>query len=195
MRVWYYSRYMKYVIIVLLSLFIFSSVTSVSYAQTITLSATDSAVATAPAIVQYDFPYPGILPDHPLYFIKIVRDRVVGFLINDLVKKAEFNLLQSDKRISAAQMLFDKESDQLGVDTLSKSNNYMHNAISVAKKAEKANLPTEAVVGKIGVSISKHEEVMKSLIASNNPEKDSLKAEYKRLESIKAYYKKSFSKK
>ncbi|HRN96034.1 MAG TPA: DUF5667 domain-containing protein [Candidatus Levybacteria bacterium] len=168
----------------------------VSFAQTITLSATDSAdVASPPASIQYDFPYPGILPDHPLYFVKVARDHIVGFLINDPIKKTEFNLLQSDKRIFAAQLLFEKDADQLGVDTLSKSNNYMHSAISDAKRAQEAKLPTEGVVGKIEVSIAKHEEAIEQLLTSDITVTDSLEGELERLQSIEEYYKKSFPKK
>src|SRR3989344_4901084 len=61
--------------------------------------------ATAAAKVNYELVYPGILPDNPLYFIKAGRDRLVAFLINDSLKRAEFNLLTSDKRIYSAKLL------------------------------------------------------------------------------------------
>jgi hypothetical protein len=167
-----------------------------SYAQTITLGASESAApATQPATIQYDFPYPGILPDHPLYIVKVARDHFVGFLINDSLKKAEFNLLQSDKKIFAAQLLFEKEADALGVETLSKSNNYMHHAISDAKKAEGSKKPVENVVGKIEMSIDKHEEAIEILMNEDTDEQKSLQGELNRLRTIEKYFNELFPKK
>jgi hypothetical protein len=175
----------------------FVVVNNTANAQTITLSATESATpATESASIHYDFPYPGILPNHPLYMIKVARDHFVGFLINDPIKKAEFNLLQSDKKMFAAQLLFGDDSDQLGVDTLSKSNNYMHHAISDAIKAQGVK-PTASqdVIGKIALSITKHEEAIKILLKEDTEQKKSLQGELNRLETIEKYYFESFPKK
>src|SRR5436190_18380171 len=81
--------------------------------------------ATAPAEVEYELSYPGVLPDNPLYLIKAARDRMVSFLITDPIKKIEFNLLTSDKRIYASKLLSDKGKFDLAISTLSKSNNYL----------------------------------------------------------------------
>lgn len=64
---------------------------TVSYAQTKEASAVD-----------YALPYPGILPDHPLYIFKKVRDAILEFLLVDPVRKAEFYILQADKRLAMA---------------------------------------------------------------------------------------------
>ncbi|PIZ98613.1 MAG: hypothetical protein COX78_02915, partial [Candidatus Levybacteria bacterium CG_4_10_14_0_2_um_filter_35_8] len=58
----------------------------------------------------YELPYPGLLPDHPLYFLKMTRDKIIGFFISDPIKKAEFDILQSDKRLSAGVYLLNKKS-------------------------------------------------------------------------------------
>ena len=40
--------------------------------------------------VNYQLPYPGrILPDHPLYFLKMIRDRIWLFFTTNSLKKAE----------------------------------------------------------------------------------------------------------
>lgn len=171
--------------------------TSFSFAQTITLSASESATPDIqPAVIQYDFPYPGILPDHPLYIVKVARDHLVGFLINDPIKKAEFNLLQSDKKIFAAQLLFEKDEDSLAAETLSKSNNYMHHAISDAKKAQNVKkTAANDVIGKIGISIDKHQQAIEILLKEDTNEKQSIQGELDRLQTIKKYYEESFPKK
>ncbi len=182
------ARSMKgFIGLVLLMCLLFTTV-SVS-AQTITLPATDSAaMASAPAQIHYDLPYPGILPDHPLYFLKVMRDRLVGFLISDPVKKAEFNLLQSDKKLFAARMLFEDDKDELALETLSKSNNYMHNAISAANRAEEAGRDPSSVVQKIKTSIAKHKQAIEEVINTDTPVTNQLTGELKRLKEIEKFY-------
>lgn len=164
-------------------------------AQTITISSSQSAeIATPPAQIQYDLPYPGLLPDHPLYFLKVFRDRLVGLLINDQIKKAEFNLLQSDKKLFAARMLFDANKDELGFETLSKSNNYMHNAISSANRAKELGRDPSEVAQKIQTSIAKHDEIINELIKADTAFEKQLGDELKRLEEIQTVYLQYFPK-
>ena len=139
-------------------------------------------MATAAAHVDYALAYPGILPDNPLYFIKALRDRLVGFLINDFGKKAEFNLLTADKRINAAWTLAVRRRDELAISTLSKSNNYLALAIDDAKAAKSAGKNVDTVLSNLKDSIKKHEEVL--LIISQKVDKSfapQLQAEQKRL--------------
>src|ERR1700704_2037322 len=39
--------------------------------------------------VDYTLPYPGLLPDSPLYFLKTFRDRLISFFISSPIKKAD----------------------------------------------------------------------------------------------------------
>ena len=110
--------------------------------------------------VEYSLPYPGILPDNPLHFLKALRDRIILMLISDPIKEAEFNLLTSDKRIYAAQLLSDRGKDDLSVSTLSKSNNYFHNAISSISEAKKMGKRVDIVLHNMEKSIIKHQEVL-----------------------------------
>ncbi len=176
-------------IVFLLPLFIFFFVSNSLYAQTITIPATESAqVASMSANVQYDLPYPGILPDHPLYFLKVARDRIVGFLINDTIKKSEFNLLQTDKKIFAATMLFEKDKNELALDTLSKSNNYMHTAVAEMKKAKQAGKEISELNSRITTSITKHKEIMDNLIQNKTEPLSSLQGERARLDEIEEFH-------
>ena len=77
--------------------------------------------------VSYDLPHPGILPDNAMYPVKMFRDRVVSMFISDPVKKAEFNLLQADKRLQAGVYLLNKEAAQaeLALTAISKGENYL----------------------------------------------------------------------
>lgn len=74
--------------------------------------------------VVYELPYPGILPDNPLYFVKIVRDRIIEFLTRDNIKKAQLYLLFSDKRAASALVLVQNGKNSLAITTLSKGEKY-----------------------------------------------------------------------
>lgn len=101
--------------------------------------ASDSA-DVAPLRINYELPYPGMLPDNPFYFIKVVRDGIVKALISDPIKKAQFNLLTSQKRMYAGKLLIKKGKTQLALDTIEKSNNYLDNALASIMEAKKANI-------------------------------------------------------
>lgn len=62
--------------------------------------------------VVYNLPYPGILPDNPLYFIKGIRDKILELVTRDNLKKAELYLLFSDKRVAMAESLAQKGKDK-----------------------------------------------------------------------------------
>ncbi|MDP3987930.1 MAG: DUF5667 domain-containing protein [Candidatus Levybacteria bacterium] len=124
--------------------------------------------ATPSANSQSDYllPYPGLLPDSLLYPLKLVRDRIVGFLISDPLKKSEFNLLQADKRLSSGISLFEKRKDkeELVYSTISKGENYFEEAIVKLDEAKKQGSPnTSDISTKLSQSAKKHAEVLKDL--------------------------------
>lgn len=100
---------------------------------------TSSAVATSTPSINYDLPYPGMLPDNPLYFLKVARDAIVKLLIIDPLKKAQFSLLTAEKRMYAGQMLVTKGKQELALDTIEKGNNYIYDALSAIRKAKAAS--------------------------------------------------------
>ncbi len=120
----------------------------------------EEATESSQTVDEYPLPYPGILPDNPLHFLKALRDRIISMLISDPVKEAEFNLLTSDKRIYAAQLLADKGKGDISISTLSKSNNYFHNAVSSATDAKKMGKDVDTVLHNMKKAVIKHQEVL-----------------------------------
>lgn len=130
------------------------------------MEATMSADATQTESVKYDLPYPGILPDHPLYFLKMIRDRIVSFLISDPLKKADFDLLQADKRLNSGIYLLNKNKDKnekLAHSTISKGENYFEEAIQNVRQAQKQGLDTKDILRRLSDASKKHQEVLQSL--------------------------------
>lgn len=124
---------------------------------------TPNLIATNEAKVDYYLPYPGILPDHPLYFLKMIRDRIWLFFTTDSLKKAEIFLLFADKRINAAQFLVNGNKASLGVSTALKAEKYLERSInqieSVKDNQEKAKVFKE----KLALSGGKHEEILSEI--------------------------------
>lgn len=124
---------------------------------------TASPAANLPQ-VQYDLPYTGILPDSPLYFLKALRDNVLGLLITDPLKKAEYDLLMADKRLGGAEALLLKQKNDLAITTLSKSGNYFYQAIGLAAVAKKQGNNVNNILSKMITASIKHQEVILRMI-------------------------------
>lgn len=123
------------------------------------------AISPTPTPVKYDLPYPGLLPDSPLYFLKTARDRIINFLIADPLKKAEFYLLQADKRLQTGVYLIKKNQgkEDLAESTISKGENYFEQAIREAEKAKKQGRDTIPILERLSLAAKKHKEVLKEL--------------------------------
>ena len=130
-----------------------------SYAQD--NAATPSAIAS----IDYPLPYPGILPDNPLYFMKALRDKVVSFFISDPLKKAEFDLLMADVRLNAAQYLFVKGENKysLAETTISKGENYFYDSLVKISNAKQQGMPVNDLVSKLIIASQKHQQVIRDL--------------------------------
>lgn len=144
---------MKKLIVPLFALFFFFNI-SLSFAQNST------SAAGLIERVNYDLPYPGILPDSPLYFLKAVRDNLLGFFITDSLKKGEYDLLQADKRLGASKKLNDEKKYDLSITTLSKSGNYFYYAIEKANDAKKEGKDVNPLLQKLLNASKKHQEII-----------------------------------
>lgn len=157
----------------------FISLFTKTYAIADDLSASSSSEPGKEA--NYELPYPGLLPDNPLYFLKVIRDKVVEFLISDPLKKAEFNLLQADKRLNAGIYLFNKGKISLALSTVSKAENYFSMAIDRLEEAKVQKRSISEIKGRLKDSLKKHEQELKFLADKASKDfKLSFKEELKR---------------
>ena len=110
--------------------------------------------------VDYALLWPGILPDHFLYPIKMIRDRIWLWLTIEPLKKSELLLSFADKRIWAAQMLVDKGEVDLGVSTATKAEKYLESAIQQEEIAQQEGKETKAFLERLAKAAQKHEEIL-----------------------------------
>lgn len=129
------------------------------------LGASETLVKTPQEKVIYTLPYPGLLPDSPLYITKIIRDRINDFLTRDNLKKAELYLLNSDKRISMSLVLASKGKNQLAIDTFIKGEKYFLKIPSLLRAAKKqGGQAPSSFVETLKLSNAKHKELIEELI-------------------------------
>lgn len=183
----YDARSMSYITrlsLLVIAVFVYTVLVSApALAQTPT-STQSASVSPTPVMekVDYELPYPGMLPDNPLYNIKALRDKIIEFLISSPFKKAEFYLLSSDKRFNSGYYLIKKDKDDLGVLYISKSNNYMNMAIEQGHKAQE---PGESILKTMKKSIAKHTELINEVVKQVDQEnKTKLKYEIDRLNKM-----------
>lgn len=130
----------------------------------------DLSVTPTPTPIEYVLPFPGILPTHPLYFLKTLRDRIIELLISDHTNKADFYILQADKKLGFAMALSalgkTKEANKAYADALS------HRTQAVgeleARKREGGAIPGH-LVEKLTRSLTKHREVLRKESADDAP--------------------------
>lgn len=126
-------------------------------------SAEKVATQTAQKSVDYLLAYPGpISPDHPLYFLKMVRDRVWLWLTTDSLKRTELLLLFADKRLGAAKALIEGNKVELGVSTVTKAEKYLQRAVS-QEAISRGKEDTRVLLEKLSLAAAKHEEVLLGL--------------------------------
>jgi hypothetical protein len=152
----------KICLLIFFSIFLlgFNFFSAKAYSAIYNLSAISSS---QPETISYELPYPGILPDNPLYFLRVTRDWVVGVLISDPLKKAEFDLLQADKRLNAGISLFYKGKISLALSTISKAENYFSEALDKVGEAKMQGKSVGEINGRLKDALKKHEQELKIL--------------------------------
>lgn len=120
----------------------------------------------SPTPVAYTLPYPGLLPDSPLYFLKVLRDKIEAFFISNPVALAAFDIQESDKRTEASYMLVTQRKNvPLAESTFSKGENYFQDAIDKTKQAKAQGMSIQAIPPQLYISNQKHIEVLRQLEA------------------------------
>lgn len=115
--------------------------------------------------ISYQMPYPGLLPDSPLYFLKAFRDRVVEFATRDNLKKAQLYLLYSDKRAQMSVELSQKGKTKLASSTFSKGEKYFEQIPNLLRTSKSQGAaPSQDFIQKLRLSNAKHRELIEMLL-------------------------------
>ena len=116
--------------------------------------------STVSAHVNYYLPYPGILPDSPLYRIKAARDMLSTWFTFNREKKAEKELFLADKRINAAVFLIEGGKSSIGLTTATKAEKYLEQSVQRAVQLQKSGRDVKSLLGKQAIAIQKHNQIL-----------------------------------
>lgn len=115
--------------------------------------------------INYYLPYEGpVTPDHPLWPLKAIRDRVWLFVTVDPYRRSELNLLFADKRLVASQKLFEKEDFETGYSTLTKAEKYLENACNVETEIRSEGGDTTELAERLINASYKHRLVIEQIL-------------------------------
>jgi hypothetical protein len=120
--------------------------------------------AVIAASVEYALPYPGLLPDSPFYFLKVLRDRAFLFVLRDPVQKGFYQLLLADKRLAAGEVLVNNNKKELGAVTAGQAEEFFAGAVETLL-ANKTKPKSEELAARLTVAGGKHGEVLGKLLA------------------------------
>ena len=118
-----------------------------------------------PTPVDYSLPYPGLIPDHPLYPLKRLRDWLLIVFTRDPVKKIELHILLADKKLVMGELLYDKRKTKLSVETFYEGEIEQSNAVAVLSVYKTSDNPPVGLTDKLELSVKKHKEVMLGISA------------------------------
>jgi len=114
--------------------------------------------------IPYNLAYPGkILPDHPLWPLKALRDKICLSILTNHEKKAEVTLLFADKRIQMSQTFFEKGESEIAYATLIRAERYLMEASELEKSSRKKGINTSEFARVMTYASLKHIEMLKTL--------------------------------
>lgn len=167
---------MKIVLCILIVLTSILTIVSLSYAQyeadvqapMLELSPTPKTAtlsAQIPDTRLYKLPHPGLLPDHPLYFLKVIRDRIVLWTARDPIRKIEIKHLLADKRLAMGKDLIASGKVALGSSVISKGEKYLYEAINDLETMtqEETMLSDMSLIDRIIDASSNHKAIIEEL--------------------------------
>lgn len=111
---------------------------------------------------RYTLPYPGILPDHPLYKLKVLRDKIIPFFISNPETKINFYLELTDKGLAATEALVDKGRIKLAEETALKAE-HNYTLLTYEVKKNKWNI-TKEKYEKLKQAALKHQGVLENIV-------------------------------
>lgn len=129
---------------------------------------------------------PGRTMGDSMYPLKLLKETIGDWLSVGDIKKAEYYITLSEKRILETNKLFINDKDyNNGAKTLELNQQYLKKTFDLIKKAEKAQQKVDSVKGKFTTSLENQEKIFK-LIQSQVP--DDQKGQFnKAMENINSY--------
>lgn len=123
-------------------------------------------ITTFEKVVDYQLPYPGLLPDNPLYVLKQARDTVQLMMAGSSLEKAKVYLQIADKNMAAAIELTKKGKHKLAVERVQRAEaKYMDAFNLIEKPKDEINQEDrKAFIDMLRKANLKYREIIESLM-------------------------------
>lgn len=106
-----------------------------------------------------------VLPDNPLWNLKVVRDRLWILVTTDPAKRSELYLMLADKRLGAASYLFLNKKTDLGISVLTKAEKYLEASVDCEQEAKRENkINSLDLVYKISSASLFHRQIIEDIM-------------------------------
>lgn len=115
--------------------------------------------------VIYQLPYSGLLPDHPLYPLKQLRDTLLVITTRDNVKKAQLYLNLSNRMFSESLGLAQKGKEGRSLEHMQKAQEeFFHIMPAIQNVKKQGGAYPDDFVDELYLSNAKHREVMTEMM-------------------------------
>lgn len=106
---------------------------------------------------------PGLTPDHPLYFLKTIFEKVKLFLTFDLKEKAKLLGKLVETKLAEAQVMLEKGKAEEAEKALDAYSDYMRTMSDVVGEAVNEGKDMEEVIKRVEKAHERHIEVLSEL--------------------------------
>jgi len=103
---------------------------------------------------------PGLLPNHPLYFLKSLSEGIGNFFTFGQVNQAQRAMMLAEKRLAEANTLIAQGKNELAQRTMERYQERFTNAFTFAQKAKEAGQNTDEIMAKIAENTLRHQAVL-----------------------------------
>lgn len=138
--------------------------------QAVNVSLQSVAPSVLRPAVDYALPYPGLLPDHPLYPLKKLRDRILLFFTRNREHKSQLLLLFADKKLAMVQVLWDKQKKDIALTMLGEGEENLVAAAALVQRLKQENILSVGVAETMERAAKKHEETIMKLLVNVSPD-------------------------
>lgn len=114
--------------------------------------------------IDYFLANPGkVLPDNPIWPLKVIRDQVWYYSTTDDGRRADLYLLFADKRVAASLKLFENGEYNTGFSTLLKSQQYLEKALEKEKQNRETGIDTYEYLDRLAKASLMHYYVIEQI--------------------------------
>jgi len=107
-----------------------------------------------------DLPEPGMLPGHPLYFLKSWGENIGTLFTFGEIPRAERYMFLAEKRLAEARALMEENKSEIAKMVLERHQEQINKALNKAEQARQKGLDVDEVLAKVSEATLRHQGVL-----------------------------------